>query len=62
MEKIEMRYLAGLIKKAAEFLSINTGKKTVIRNTKVTPRSYYEGIARTPADSALLRMNSQPWS
>jgi hypothetical protein len=61
MEKLELKYVTELVKKVVEFLN-GAEKKAVVRDTIMSSFNYSNGIARTPADSPVLRVNAQPWS
>jgi hypothetical protein len=58
MERFELKYLVGLVKETVNFISVSE-KKMVMRDTASSVHRV-NGVVRTPADSAVLRINSQP--
>jgi hypothetical protein len=62
MERSELRYIAALVKKAIALLNTGNKMKVAVSTSSATARYERGGICRTPADSAVLRMNVEPWA
>lgn len=63
MKRVELKNVTGFLKRITAVIAGTESKKTMAvlhRNSNhTTPGG---GICRTPADSAVLRVNAQPWA
>jgi hypothetical protein len=62
MKRVDIRFVAEVLKKATAVFTGTDNRKAVIFTTASINRSARGSVCRTPADSAILRINAEPWA